>query len=70
MLFYLLIIAVSDGQAFIIPHLPAFFIQVFDDFKDPFAVFVRVTDEDIRFFFIRRKWRRDSFDRSRHQTAE
>ena len=52
MCFQRLIIPIADRQAFIIPDLPAGFIQGFKDRQDSISVFMRIADEDKRLFLV------------------
>ena len=54
MFFQRLVIAVADGQTFVVPDLPAGFVQRFDDLKDLVPVPVGIADEDEGLLLIRR----------------
>ena len=69
-LFQRFVIAVADGQTFVVPDPPAGFVERFQDRQHPISVLVRVADEDKRLFFIGEEGGGEHFDPRRDQPAE
>ena len=70
MLFQRLIVSVADRQSFVIPYLPAGFVQRRYNTKYSVPVLVRIADEYVRLFFIRRERGGKFFDSGRKQSVK